>query len=132
MMYFYFYYFSIFLTFFHIFTYYAFNYTTLYNLNIAHWFSPLIFLDTYVIPIIVPNITLQDTRLLHTNSYVVMFSDNQFLLHCVVQNKPFDAFGAWFNNSYILSCNARVRNDWSYTTEVWLNKVHSSSKLSWY
>ena len=45
-----------------------------------------------------------------------------FKLRCRVRNKPYDIFGAWFDNDHILPGNLKW-HDFSSISELWLSNV---------
>ena len=47
-----------------------------------------------------------------------------FELQCRIENKPYDIFGTWFNNEYVVSGELRwLSQDRVSESKLWLNKV---------
>ncbi|XP_074661844.1 F-box/WD repeat-containing protein 5-like [Tubulanus polymorphus] len=59
-----------------------------------------------------------------TSGEIAVFSllDN-FQLQCRVLNKPYDIFGTWYNNSYLLSGTLYWLGNLSSCSAIWLNKA---------
>ena len=61
--------------------------------------------------------------------YVVLYISDNFELQCRVLNKPYDIFGTWYNNSYLLSGNLHWIGHLASCSALWLNYV--SSGIVW-
>ena len=50
---------------------------------------------------------------------------DDFELQCRIQNKPYDIFGTWFNNEYVISGELHWLSHTNAVSEskLWLNKV---------
>jgi hypothetical protein len=46
-----------------------------------------------------------------------------FLLQCRVLNKPYDVFGTWYNDEYLLSGNLHWMGNLASASVIWLNKA---------
>lgn len=55
-----------------------------------------------------------------------MFVDG-FEMQCRVQNKPYDIFGTWYNNSHLISGNLNWLGNFSSCSVLWLNKVSDNT-----
>jgi F-box/WD-40 domain protein 5 len=52
-----------------------------------------------------------------------MFVSDGFELQCRVNNKPYDIFGTWYNDNYLLSGNLFWIGQLSSCSALWINKV---------
>ncbi|CAD5122940.1 DgyrCDS11335 [Dimorphilus gyrociliatus] len=62
----------------------------------------------------------------HTTSgeiAVFSVSSNSFELQCRVQNKPYDIFGTWYNEHYLLSGSLQWFGNLTSCSQLWLNKA---------
>ncbi|XP_071489302.1 F-box/WD repeat-containing protein 5-like [Diadema antillarum] len=59
-----------------------------------------------------------------TSGEIAVFNlKEEFALQARVQNKPYDIFGCWLNNSYLLSGNLHYLGQLSSCSALWLNKA---------
>ncbi|XP_041481753.1 F-box/WD repeat-containing protein 5-like [Lytechinus variegatus] len=59
-----------------------------------------------------------------TSGEIAVFNVKEdFALQARVQNKPYDIFGCWLNNSYLLSGNLHYLGQLSSCSALWLNKA---------
>ncbi|RWS11666.1 F-box/WD repeat-containing protein 5-like protein [Dinothrombium tinctorium] len=65
----------------------------------------------------------------HTASgEIAVFSLNDFQLQCRVLNKPYDIFGAWYTNEYLLSGRLHFLGHLVSCSDLWLNKAYQESE----
>ena len=53
----------------------------------------------------------------------LLLSQDDFVIQCRMSNKPYDFFGTWYNDSYLLSGDLRWLAHLVSTSIVWLNRA---------
>ncbi|RWS30144.1 F-box/WD repeat-containing protein 5-like protein [Leptotrombidium deliense] len=59
---------------------------------------------------------------------IAVFSLRDFQLQCRVLNKPYDIFGAWYTNEYLLSGRLHMLGHFVSCSDLWLNKAYQESE----
>jgi len=59
---------------------------------------------------------------------VFRITNDEFVLQCRMSNKPYDFFGTWYNDFYLLSCDLRWQAQLVSTSVVWLNRASQETQ----
>ncbi|KAK7070176.1 F-box/WD repeat-containing protein 5 [Halocaridina rubra] len=63
-----------------------------------------------------------------TSGEIAVFNlENDFQLQCRVLNKPYDIFGTWYNDEYLLSGDLHWLAHLVSASVIWLNKAHQEN-----
>ncbi|XP_037081106.1 F-box/WD repeat-containing protein 5-like [Pollicipes pollicipes] len=62
-----------------------------------------------------------------TGEIAVFTVDDEFELQCRINNKPYDIFGTWFNQEYVISGELIWLNTMLSESKLWLNKAHQET-----
>lgn len=65
---------------------------------------------------------------LSTSGEIAVFSlEGEFVMQCRVMNKPYDVFGTWYNDFYLLSGNLHWTGHLNSCSAIWLNKAYQET-----
>ncbi|XP_053381354.1 uncharacterized protein LOC123524702 isoform X2 [Mercenaria mercenaria] len=65
---------------------------------------------------------------LSTSGEIAVFSlEGEFLMQSRVMNKPYDVFGTWYNDFYLLSGNLHWTGHLNSCSAIWLNKAYQET-----
>lgn len=65
---------------------------------------------------------------LSTSGEIAVFSlEGEFVVQSRVMNKPYDVFGTWYNDFYLLSGNLQWTGHLNSSSAIWLNKAYQET-----